>query len=71
MLRMYSAQQASGLPATEITLPEALKAVHANYTAALVGKWHLGGINSNSSTDGAHLPLQHGFDFFLRLAHGQ
>ena len=36
MLRMYSAQQASGLSATEITLPEALKAVHANYTAALV-----------------------------------
>ena len=68
MLRMYSAQQGSGLPAAEITLPEALRAVHPNMTHALVGKWHLG-INAVNNT-GAYLPLQHGFDRFYGLPMG-
>lgn len=55
MLRMWSAQLATGLPHEEITIAEALKATDANYTAALVGKWHLG-INRNTSTDGCYLP---------------
>jgi len=47
-----------GLPASEITLPEALKL--AGYATGMVGKWHLGDFNAVPR----HHPRQHGFDFF-------
>jgi len=46
------------LPATEVTLPEALKA--AGYTSACIGKWHLGGRGSQ--------PADHGFDVVVHNA---
>ena len=47
-----------GLPASEITIAEALK--RAGYATGLVGKWHLGDFNVLPR----HHPRQHGFDFF-------
>lgn len=47
-----------GLPASEITIAEALK--RAGYATGLVGKWHLGDFNVLPR----HHPQQHGFDFF-------
>ncbi|MEJ7694467.1 sulfatase [Daejeonella sp.] len=47
-----------GLPASEITVAEALKT--KNYTTALVGKWHLGHLPQ-------FLPINHGFDLFYGL----
>ena len=52
-----------GLPADEITLPEALKA--RGYATACIGKWHLG----NWAIDPAHHPRRHGFDFYFGLPH--
>jgi len=52
-----------GLPASEITLPEALQL--AGYTTGLVGKWHLGDFRA---TPGYH-PRRHGFDFFAGFPH--
>ena len=52
-----------GLPADEITLPEALKA--RGYATACFGKWHLG----NWAIDPAHHPRRHGFDFYFGLPH--
>jgi arylsulfatase A-like enzyme len=48
----------AGLPASEITLPEALK--RAGYATGMVGKWHLGDFDQ----DPRHHPRRHGFDFF-------
>ena len=47
-----------GLSPTEVTLAEVLKA--SGYTAALIGKWHLG-------DQPAFLPCQQGFDYFFGL----
>lgn len=47
-----------GLPASEITLAEALKS--RGYATAAIGKWHLGAGEK-------HSPLQHGFDSFFGL----
>jgi len=44
-----------GLPAREVTLPEALK--QADYATGMVGKWHLGHLPQ-------YLPTQHGFDTY-------
>ena len=52
-----------GLPADEITLPEALKA--RGYATACIGKWHLG----NWAIDPAHHPRRHGFDYYFGLPH--
>jgi arylsulfatase A-like enzyme len=51
------------LPASEITIPEALKL--AGYATGMVGKWHLG----NFRDDPRHHPLRHGFDFFAGFPH--
>jgi arylsulfatase A len=44
-----------GLPKSEITIAEALKA--KNYATAAIGKWHLGHLRE-------HLPQNHGFDTY-------
>jgi arylsulfatase A len=53
----------SGLPDSEVTLPEALKV--AGYTTGMVGKWHLG----DFSADPRFFPTRHGFDFFEGIPH--
>jgi arylsulfatase A-like enzyme len=53
----------SGLPDSEITLPEALRI--AGYATGMVGKWHLG----DFSHDQRYLPTKHGFDFFFGIPH--
>ena len=53
----------SGLPGSEITLPEALRV--AGYATGMVGKWHLG----DFSSDRRHLPTRHGFDWFEGIPH--
>ena len=52
-----------GIPASEVTLAEALKL--AGYATGMVGKWHLGDFD----TDPAHHPRRHGFDFFAGFPH--
>jgi arylsulfatase A-like enzyme len=53
----------AGLPASEITLAEALRV--GGYTTGMVGKWHLG----DFSHDRQYLPTRHGFDFFEGMPH--
>lgn len=48
----------NGLPASEITVAEALKI--AGYQSACIGKWHLG----DFTNDAQYLPRKHGFDYF-------
>ncbi len=48
----------SGLPASEITIAEALKI--AGYQTACIGKWHLG----DFTKDAQYHPRKHGFDYF-------
>ena len=49
---------AGGLPASEITIAEALKNV--NYATAAIGKWHLGHLPQ-------FLPTSHGFDSYFGI----
>lgn len=48
----------SGLPASEITIAEALKIV--GYQTACIGKWHLGDFTERPE----YLPSKHGFDYY-------
>ncbi|XP_074759739.1 arylsulfatase A isoform X1 [Athene noctua] len=55
---VFSPDSRGGLPLSEVTIAEVLKA--EGYATAMVGKWHLGlGIN------GSFLPIHQGFDHFL------
>lgn len=56
-----SAAQPGGLPLEELSIASVLK--QANYSTALIGKWHLG-VNDESNSDGKFLPASHGFDLF-------
>ena len=47
-----------GLPEREITIAEQLK--KAGYQTALIGKWHLGHLDS-------YLPTNHGFDYYYGI----
>jgi uncharacterized sulfatase len=49
----------NGLPASEITIAEALKLV--GYQTACIGKWHIG----DFAKDGQYNPRKHGFDYFI------
>jgi arylsulfatase A len=56
--RVLFPNSAGGLPASEVTLAEALKA--KGYATACVGKWHLGHLPE-------YLPTRHGFDSYFGL----
>src|SRR5262245_45475818 len=57
--RVLGPDEPGGIPASEVTLPEALKA--RGYRTAAVGKWHLG------SRLRRHLPTENGFDEYFGL----
>lgn len=54
--------QPGGLPESEITVADLLKA--QGYNTGMGGKWHLG-LNKHTDKDGSHLPVNHGFDDYL------
>jgi len=56
--RVLFPDSSSGLPASEITIPEALR--EQGYATAMVGKWHLGHLP-------AFLPTNHGFDSYMGI----
>lgn len=56
MVRVIVPKEKWGMPASEITLAEALK--DAGYTTGMIGKWHLGGRKP-------YRPQKQGFDSFL------
>jgi arylsulfatase A-like enzyme len=56
--RVLFPDSAGGLPASEVTIAEALKPL--GYTSGCVGKWHLGHLPQ-------YLPTRHGFDFYFGL----
>lgn len=56
--RVLFPDSAGGLPASEITIPEALKDL--GYATACVGKWHLGHLPE-------FLPTRHGFDSYFGI----
>ena len=56
LVRVLTPWERVGLPASEITLAEALR--QQGYATACVGKWHLGGLNR-------FRPDRHGFDQFF------
>nr|XP_054755183.1 arylsulfatase-like [Lytechinus pictus] len=58
--RVFLPWTRTGLPASEVTIPEVLK--EEGYISGMAGKWHLG-LNSETNCDGAHLPFRHGFEF--------
>nr|XP_054756092.1 arylsulfatase-like isoform X2 [Lytechinus pictus] len=58
--RVFLPWTTTGLPKSEVTIAEAMQA--SGYATGMVGKWHLG-INEHTSSDGAHLPYNHGFEF--------
>jgi arylsulfatase A len=56
--RVLFPQSKGGLPVSEITLPQLLKA--RGYATGMIGKWHLG-------SQPEHSPLKHGFDSYFGL----
>ncbi|MES2696251.1 MAG: sulfatase-like hydrolase/transferase [Verrucomicrobiota bacterium] len=54
-----SADGKSGIPDSEVTLPQALKS--AGYATAMIGKWHLGHVQEK------FLPTSKGFDSYFGL----
>ncbi|HEY7425736.1 MAG TPA: sulfatase [Gemmataceae bacterium] len=56
--RVLFPDSTGGLPASEITIAEALKPL--GYATGCVGKWHLGHLPP-------YLPTRHGFDFYFGL----
>ncbi|XP_078000248.1 arylsulfatase H-like [Glandiceps talaboti] len=56
-----------GLPRNETTFAEVVKS--ADYSTALIGKWHQG-LNLNSWNDHYYHPLNQGFDYFYGLPNG-
>jgi arylsulfatase A-like enzyme len=56
--RVLFPDSAGGLPASEVTIAEALKPL--GYATGCVGKWHLGHLPQ-------YLPIRHGFDFYFGL----
>jgi arylsulfatase A-like enzyme len=61
--RVLRGESLGGLPDSELTLAELLKA--RGYATACIGKWHLGVYSINP----AHHPRRHGFEFYLGLPH--
>ncbi len=61
--RVIRNNSTGGLPADEITLPQALK--KRGYATACIGKWHLG----NWAINPAYHPRNYGFDFYFGLPH--
>nr|AAC27821.1 arylsulfatase [Heliocidaris erythrogramma] len=59
-IRVFLPWTKTGLPKSEVTIAEAMQG--GGYRTGMVGKWHLG-INEQTSTDGAHLPFNHGFEY--------
>jgi arylsulfatase A len=58
LIRVLIPREHFGVPATEITLAQALKP--AGYRTACIGKWHLGDLPQ-------YRPNKHGFDYFYGL----
>jgi len=56
--RVFHPDSLGGIPASEITLAQALKT--QNYTTACIGKWHLGHLPE-------FLPTSKGFDYFYGI----
>ncbi len=56
--RVLFPDSAGGLPASEITIAEALKP--RGYATAAIGKWHLGHLPQ-------YLPMRHGFDSYFGI----
>lgn len=61
--RVLRRNSAGGLPASEITIAQALKT--GGYATGCIGKWHLG----NYANEPAHHPRRHGFDEYFGLPH--
>ncbi|XP_014665041.1 PREDICTED: arylsulfatase-like [Priapulus caudatus] len=59
-ISLFGPMDSTGLPAEELTIAEVLR--EAGYRTGMVGKWHLG-TNQYNSSDGVHLPHHHGFDY--------
>ncbi len=57
-IRVIFPPSKGGLPASEITMAEALK--EQGYATAIIGKWHLGHLEE-------HLPTSHGFDYYYGI----
>jgi arylsulfatase A-like enzyme len=59
--RVFLPISEGGLPASEVTIAQVLR--KANYTSALIGKWHIGHVDC--------MPTQRGFDEFYGLPYAQ
>ncbi len=57
-IRVLFPPSKGGMPASEITIPEALQSV--GYVSAAIGKWHLGHVPG-------HFPTEHGFDEYFGI----